>query len=150
MTDQIPAVGEMWWLDCDEQWLPVVVLDYVEEDPAGLAVDVVPASTEAEDLDWVDLLLLPGETTTGHQWRLVFRCQSIIDRRKLRERFGALTATGWALTYDAIRGGGIPPERCGPRLESDHDPRLAICDELNALLLPCLRWCWDCAGECEC
>jgi hypothetical protein len=140
MPDQMPMPGEMWWLDCGEQWVPVVVLDNKVEDDR-FALDVVPAGIEVDDLDCLDLLLLPAETSSGRPWRLIFRCQSIIDRRKLRERFGALTPAGWSRVHEAVWGDGIAPERRGPRLESDYDPRLETYHELTALLLPCLREC---------
>jgi hypothetical protein len=139
VADPMIVEGQLRWLAVEgaDVRLPVLVLGLAHEDTEadfddttatdGMSmpscVDIAPLWTDRENATSADLLLGESETTTGVAWRVAFRRQTTVPADLLTELFGSLTTTGEAAVARAIAG-QLPPDKTGPELESEFDPRL--------------------------
>jgi hypothetical protein len=136
MAPRDVTAGQIWWLTAEtvDQRLSVLVLAAVLENGGSEPlIDVAPLWTDEDNATSADLLLNESDSTTGVRWRVAFRRQTLVHRASLDALAGTLTASGQALLNEALAG-HIPPERSGPELESDRDPRLAADAWMDSVL----------------
>ncbi|MGH9890937.1 MAG: hypothetical protein ACREA0_02915 [bacterium] len=127
------SFSEIWWTGssfeaADVQYkdldrIPILVLDVSEETEGPSWLEVVPLWTDWDNATSSDLLLEREHTSTAIPWRVLFRLQTVLERRQLDSCFGSLTDEGDKLIRDAL-GGRFTEARFGTELEDGLDPRL--------------------------
>jgi hypothetical protein len=103
--------------------IPVLTLDNLRDEDGHAWVTAVPLTTDTDSATEVDLLLQPTESSLNIPLRVLFRLQTILERRQLDTCVGELTDIGGALLRQVLDG-DAPPTRFGPPLEAAEDPRL--------------------------
>lgn len=127
------SFGEIWWTASsfeaasvqykDLDRVPLLVLDVSLEARGPSSVEGAPLWLDWENATSSDLLLEGEDTSTGIPWRVLFRLQTVVERRQLDSCIGALTGRGEKLVRDVLAG-RLDEASFGTALESEHDPRL--------------------------